>query len=361
MDIEVARNTALTMYPSYIKKELLKKAVDDGLVINDKKRGKDRIPLNLNNSIDVTDHATDEEKFSYMLQKKEILSEIEEFEYKKVYRHFCYFKIDHVPTEEIRRLVQNHEVNVFNKRKDELIDEFNKPTIYSVGSLIYIKFSYCLSDESPNKIKYVILAVIDKNENLLEIRFDRVGIAYKNSYTYYKDKIAEILQYFEKYLGVTIENIDFKAVVDYIKSEKDDDITIVAQKMNRNGSTAYLEAYDEEEITIPILGELKIFIAQHENLFNKNEDTKMIRDKLQDFLHEIEVKSDMPKVKFLMAGANIKFGITHNYKDTQYSMFMLYGELIGEETMGSVKDYLMGCYKDLRTAVSTDSLSKETM
>ena len=360
MDSGIARNTALIIYPSYIKKELLKKAVNDGLVINDKKRGKDQISLNLNNSIDVTDDATDEDKFSHMLQSSEILSEIEEFEYKKVYRHFCYFKIDNVPVEKIRELVQNQRVNVFDKRKTELVDEFDKPTIYSVGDQIYIKFSYCLNDESSSMIKYVIIAIIDKNEDLLEIRFDRVGIAYKNSYNYYKDKMAEILRYFREELGVVVENIDFKAVVDYIKSEKDD-ITIIAQQMNRNGSTAYLEAYDEEEITIPILGELERFIAQQENLFNKNEDTKAIRDKLQDFLREIEVKSDMPKVKIRMAGSNIKFGITHNYKNTEYSMFMLSGELVGEETMGSVKDYLMQCYKELRTAVSADSVSEEEM
>ena len=62
-----------------------------------------------------------------------------------------------------------------------------------------------------------------------------------------------------------------------------------------------------------------------------------------------------------MDESGIKFGITHNYKDTEYSLFMLYGELVGEEMMGSVKEYIMRCYKDFRAATSADSLPTEEM
>jgi len=40
-------------------------------------------------------------------------------------------------------------------------------------------------------------------------------------YNFYRDKINGILEYLRTYLSVEIENIDFKAVIDYIKSEKD--------------------------------------------------------------------------------------------------------------------------------------------
>ena len=64
----------------------------------------------------------------------------------------------------------------------------------------------------------------------------------------------------------------------------------------------------------------------------------------------------MPLVKIRMDESGIKFGITHNYKDTEYSLFMLYGELIGEEMMGDVKKYIMQCYKELTDAVSAVSI-----
>lgn len=194
---------------------------------------------------------------------------------------------------------------------------------------------------------------------ILEIRFDRVGIAYKNSYTYYKDRIFEILNFLQHNIGLEIEDIDFKAVVEYMKEK--DDITIIAQRMTRNGTTAYLEAYEDASI-MPILGELDNLIVEHEQLFEINEHTKKIKKMLQDFKKEIEMKSDMPMVKIRMDESGIKFGITHNYKDTNFSLFMLYGELIGEkELMSNVKEYLMRCCRELDAALSVDSVPTEEM
>ena len=215
-----------------------------------------------------------------------------------------------------------------------------------------------LQNDTGNTIKYVMIAVIDKDNEILEIRFDRVGIAYKNSHSYYKDKIAQILNYLKDNIELELSDIDFKAVVDFMKSERDD-ITIVAQRMTRNGTMAYLEAYEDEASIIPILGELDSFIEQEKELFEHDENTLAIRIKLQAFRKEIEDKSDMPLVKIRMDESGIKFGITHNYKDTEYSLFMLYGELVGEEMMSSVKEYIMRCDKDLRTATSTDIISTE--
>ncbi len=225
-----------------------------------------------------------------------------------------------------------------------MVDDFNKPTISILEDKIFFKFSYKLNNNIGKSIKYVILAVIDKEYELLEIRFDRIGIAYKNSNTFYKDKIQDILNFFRGKTGLQIENIDFKAVV---------------ERMTRKGMTAYLEAYEDEAGIIPILGELESFIAEQNDLFDKNADTRLLREKLKAFIMEIEVKSDIPMVKIRMEQSGIKFGITHNYKGTDYSLFMLYGELVGEELMSSVKEYLIQCYKKLNTAISINALPAE--
>lgn len=357
LEKDIFKNTILEIYPSYMKKEILKQVVEEGLVINNK-RHSDQLTLNLNGSIDVTDDESLDDKFRHMLGSDNILAVIEEYEYKKPCRHFCYFEYKNLLIENIERLVEREEVKVFDKKARVAVDEFNSPTIYTIGEKIYFKFSYKLNNDIGKRIKYVILAIIDKEYGLLEIRFDRIGIAYKNSNTFYKDKVNSILNYFANRIGLQTENIDFKAIVEYIKSEKDD-VTIVAQRMTRNGTTAYLEAYEDESSIIPILGELDSFIEIQEELFDRNSDTREIRDKLKNFIQEIEVKSDMPLVKIRMDDSGIKFGITHNYKDTEFSLFMLYGELVGEEMVSSVKEYLMRCYKELRTAVSANSLPEE--
>lgn len=350
----------MDVYPSYTKKVILKQAVNDGLIINNKKKNSDQMTLNFTDCIDVSDDETIEDKVRHMLDSEIILAMIEEYDYKKPYRHFCYFKYSSFNVEKIEELVNNKRVNVFDKKTQKAIDDSEKPTIYLLGEQIFFKFSYMLQNDTGGTIKYVLLAIIDKENDILEVRFDRVGIAYKNSHNYYRDKIAEILTYFKYNIELQTENIDFKAVVDFMKSERDD-ITIVAQRMTRNGTTAYLEAYEDEASIIPILGELDSFIEEQKDLFDKDNNTREIRKRLQAFRKEIEVKSDMPLVKIRMDESGIKFGITHNYKDTEYSLFMLYGELIGEEMMSSVKEYIMRCYKDLRTATSAVAVSTEEM
>lgn len=109
------------------------------------------------------------------------------------------------------------------------------------------------------------------------------------------------------------------------------------------------------------MGELDRFLEEQKELFDVDENTREIRKKLQEFKREIEVKSDMPLVKIRMDESGIKFGITHNYKDTEYSLFMLYGELVGEEMMSSVKEYIMRYYKEFRDATSAHLISTETI
>lgn len=357
MEMDIFKSTIMDIYPSYVKKEILKQVVDEGLVINNRKHS-NQLTLNINGSIDVTDDESLDDKFRHMLGNSNILAILEEYEYKKPYRHFCYFEYANLRIENIENLVKNRKVNVFDKKAQAVVDEFSCPTVYTIGESIYFKFSCKLNNDLGKNVKYVILAIIDKEYELLEIRFDRIGIAYKNSQTFYKDKINFIVNYFTDEIGLQTRNIDFKAVVEYIKSEKDD-VTIVAQRMTRNGTTAYLEAYEDELSIIPILGELDSFIEEQKELFDRNDAAKEIRNKLKGFIQEIEIKSDMPLVKIRMDQTGIKFGITHNYKDTEFSLFMLYGELIGEEMVSSVKGYLMQCYKELRAAVSANPLPAE--
>ena len=360
MDKSILKNTILDIYPLYTRKEILKQAVDVGYIIDYKKKINGQYSLQSildDTSIDVSGDTLVDEKCRHMLDSEKVLAVFEEYDYKKPYRHFCYFKYSSMDIEKIEELVKNGQVNVFDEKSRKIIDDFEKPTIYFEKNLIYLKFSYELQNDVGNRIKYVMLAIIDREKQILEIRFDRIGIAYRNSDVFYKNKIAKILNYLEQNVKIYIQKIDFKAVVDYIKSEKMD-ITFLAQRLTRNGTTAHLEIEDEAN-TIPILGELESFIQNQKDLFDIDNNTREIRNRLQDLISEIEIKSDMPFVKILMNKTGIKLGITHNYKGTEYSLFMLYGELLGEEMMGSVKEYVIQCYEDLRAATSVDAISAE--
>lgn len=353
----IYKNSIMSIYPSYMKKTILKQVVDDGLAINNKKKDS-QLTLNFTDSIDVSDDNTLDEKISHILDNDAILSFMEEYEYKKAYRHFCYFKITQISLEKIEKLVENEKINVFDKKELTSIDEFDKPSIYIAGEEINFKFSINLSNDTGNGIKYVVLAVIDKANDIIEFRFDKIGLEYKKTYNFYKEIIEKKLKYLQENIDLKVEDIDFKALVDFIKDK--DDVTIYAKRMTRNGTTAYLEAFEDEESIIPILGELNTFIDSNKTLFESNDETLDIRSKLLGFINDIEVKSDMPMAKIRLDSDNIKFGITHNYKDTEYSLFMLYGELTGEkEMMNSVREYLMQCSRELNNQISANRVPAE--
>ena len=351
------QKTISGFFPAYLKKELLKQVVNEGLVINNRKKG-NQLSLTFADIVDVTECDTLDEKIDSILAADNVLQFIEDFEYRRQYRHFCFFKCSEIPPTKLEELVQKEKVYLFDKKVSPLIDSYEKPTLYIVDNLVYLKFSDVLNNETGNQIKFTIICILDREENIIELRFDRVGIAYKNSYNFYRDKINNILSYLEENLSVTIENIDFKAVIDYMKAEKDN-ISIYAQRMQRNGTTAYLEAYDDGDGVMPNLGELGNFIEENRELFETDLNTKLIRDKLTAFIKEIEVKSDMPMVKVKLEDKDIKFGITHNYKGMEYSLFMYYGELLGDkEMMGYVRNYLIRCNRELEKIISPVAVSE---
>ena len=169
MDKGIFKNTILDIYPSYTKKSILKQAVNDGLIINNKKHS-DQMTLNFTDCIDVSADETIDDKFRHILDSESILAMIEEYEYKKPYRHFCYFEYSALKIEKIDELVRNRMVNVFDKKEQKPIDDSEKPTIYLIGELIFLKFSYMLQNDTGNTIKYVMLAIIDK-ENKIYINY----------------------------------------------------------------------------------------------------------------------------------------------------------------------------------------------
>lgn len=256
-------------------------------------------------------------------------------------------------------MADRNEVKVFNKQCRRRVDDFEKPTIYCVDNRVIFKFSYNLKDNTQRYIKYVVLAEFSQDNNILEIKFDRIGIEYRNSDTFYKDIIQKIIEYFISQAKITIKYIDFKAVVEYMKKNKDD-ITVLAQMMNRNRSKAYLESYDGEDVIIPILGELHNVIDENESLFNTDINTKKIRKILENFLTDIEVKSDIPKIKIRMDNG-IVFGITHEYKNAAFSLFMMYGDLCRKELTSSVTKYVIQCYEELRTENESNIIPEKTV
>ena len=106
------QKTISDFYPVYLKKELLKQVVNDGLVINNKKRSC-QLSFKFADIVDVSEYDTLDEKVNNILNADSVLQYIEEFEYKRQYRHFCYFKCSEIPPTKLEELVENDAVYLF--------------------------------------------------------------------------------------------------------------------------------------------------------------------------------------------------------------------------------------------------------
>lgn len=229
----------------------------------------------------------------------------------------------------------------------DLVDETNiVPTVKITDSEVFIKFPYMLIpkyiDSNLEPIKYVVLCRFDSNFETVEFRFDKAPQGYQSTKDFYTEMINKTIANLSYYFDAKLDNFDFKGIIEYIRVKEVDNITICAMELHRNGSKAYLDSMSNEDMIIPILGELKNFIVENKDLLNTNETTKKIKYKLDDFIENIEVTSDLPSVKIAWDANGAKVGIKHNYKGEDYSLFMHYNELIdSKEMMDDVREFFI--------------------
>ena len=94
------QKTVSEIFPVYLQKELLNQAVNESVIINNKKKTA-QLSLNFTGILDVSECDSVEEKIDTMMQTDSVLKFIEEFEYRRQYRHCCYFKCSDISYEKI--------------------------------------------------------------------------------------------------------------------------------------------------------------------------------------------------------------------------------------------------------------------
>lgn len=356
---ELLIDTLGELYPNYLKKKIIKEMADSGRVVNTKRKSKQ---LNLEDVMDVSELKDEDAKLSHILNfdtQQNLYKYIEEFEFNKSYRHAVMFKITNFDQERIEKNVEDKKLLLY-KRDAEMKDIINAmeviPTLKFVNENIYIKISYLTRPKLVNTdlkpIKYVVLCDLDLKNNVLEIRFDKAPQGYHSTKDFYVQIVNDSIAKLHDLFDLKVENIDFKGIIEYIRTIEDEEIYIYAMEMHRNGSKAYLDSMSNADMTIPILGELKEFISQHDELFKTNKETRNLKGKLNNFIENIEVTSDLPSIKVIWPKQDTRVGIKHDYKGEEYSLFMYYDELIdSKEKMDYVRNYFMQHYRDLNSQI----------
>lgn len=102
MDKEIIKNTIRELYPLYAQRDILKRAVKENIILNDRKQFR-QLAFNTNGSIDVANDENEEKKLCHMVDFPNGLALLEAYEYTKPYRHFCYFEYADLSIEKIKK------------------------------------------------------------------------------------------------------------------------------------------------------------------------------------------------------------------------------------------------------------------
>lgn len=366
--VDIQKNSLEFSYPAYIKRRLLTKLSEKSLIINNKRMSNGGNNLLLPDVSYIEDVSEKVNHLFRTMNIQSLISNIEDLEFRKEYRHMVWFKLNNLNIADIMERIATDATRsflVYNGSfvSDSVNEEQPSITVKQVSSVLYLKFNYILNPrdgDTTKKIKFVVLARIDLESEMLEICFDKIKFDYRTSENFYSELIDEVLERLKTLLNLQIEPIDFKALIYFIKENKDD-VNIIAMKLKRNGTVAHLDSFENEEFIIPILGELKNLIDSNNALFNTNQECRNIKGLLSDFIEDIEVTSDLPNVKLRWINELISLGADHNYHDRDYTLFMLYDELSTERRrIDYVREYFVQCITEFSEQIQSEPLPDQT-
>ena len=314
-------NTFKFHHPKYLTSKLIKQLSDNGFINNSKRKSiKNSAPLlsGLIDIIDVSEIENPNDKIEFILNSDNAaFKHIEHFEFFKSYRYSVIFNLTELDIQKTLNSIRENKLKSFRRESDDFdnISLDCKDIIPTVGFFqdeLIVKFSYLLTpkntDSELSNIKYTVVCIIDEDNS----------------------------------------NIDFKAIIDYIRINDYPDINIYAFEMRRNGGRASLDADSNEDLIIPILGDLQDLIKENNELFEANKDTIKIKDKLEYLIDDILSTSDLPSVKVFWPDQDSRVGIKHEYKNQGYSLFIFYDNLKeSKERMDYVRNYFIEAYRKL--------------
>lgn len=338
--------TIVEFYPKYMQENLLK-GMEKKDVLSLKKR-KNSIGddiLDLSDVIETTD------QISQAIDHKDAaVKYIEKDEFFRPYKYSAIFLINEIDGSLFEELVKNDEMydffdprfnNDFSSNKIDWV----KPTMYSIGNTIMLKFSKTLTGYNSKtgvlqQIKYPIIAIYSKSKGILEIRLDSTRSIFRvGEHDFYEFQIHSVLNWFTKKLQAKVSMINFPPIIEFIKNNRISEVVVDAQSMAfRNGGKAVLENGINDNYVLPLLGELKELIKANEELFDKSPEIKVLIDR---FITEAETLSDLPWVTLLWKSDKTKVKFIFGTHDDTFTILQYYGRKSDMEKMDYVTQYII--------------------
>ncbi|WP_142316027.1 hypothetical protein [Bacillus toyonensis] len=352
------KQTIREVYPKYLQTSILKLLKRDN-IISDRRD----LLTEIGEALDISEvsEVSESEQLIYVLENdNKVLKKIEENEYHNAYKYSTLFKVNELPKGKIESLEELNKIQTFSVDSEEndilFKDHFSDiiPTKFENEEVIILKFSRVLTGylaaggDNRRTVKTPILVVFFKDFNVVEIRFDKVkGFLKNNDEYFYPKQVTMVKEWLEENLEIELEEINLSPIIEYISNLEDPEVNVSAQAMNlRTGAKAVLDAGENDQYVLPLLGELKGIIKANEELFIKNEHTLNIKDILENFIFETEESSDLPWISLTWRNGTVKskavkVKFSFNFMGQEYTLLQYYGNNSEMERMNNVTRYII--------------------
>lgn len=336
-------------YPKKIVKHIKDKFVEVGIA-------QDETQVNINNiledGIDVNGLEIVDKVKKCIDKNKSAIKCFEKWEFVKDYKYSVVFLADNFNNLLLKASTIESLTDMDFNESDFLFNTLTSPIRYSSEELEILKFNlkYKANDPFSDKrlyLKYPVLLVLHKKEQLVEIRFDilkRIFIPERKGTTLYVDLIAELREVILDKMSCKLTPLDLNYIIAEAKREDQDEVRLMAQSMNLpGGGNAQLNVGKNENYVLPLIGELKELLLE-----NLEELTKVpvLKTALDQFVYENESLSDYPWIELMweneIKSKSIRIKIIYNYRNTSYCLIQHYysNGLVGMGRMNHVIRYI---------------------
>lgn len=291
----------------------------------------------------------------------EVISVIQEWEYDSPYSYSVLFEIKGEWKDTLLAAIDEKMINCIEDEnfKHDLFSSTIMdcvPSYKKIRNIDILKFSLhligYLPQETDNRrdIVYPIICLLNNETNILEIRYEKAkGYISNQEDGFYIKKIKEVQNKLEDLLGIELLAVNLSPIVKFIKGTLNDveetEVAVSAQALEyHTGSKAILDTGNNDNMILPLIGNLKDILSNYEDLFSANDETKQIRDLLEEIILEAEFLSDHPWItlawKNEVKSKILKVKFLFNYHGQDFSVLQYYGNNADSERMSYVTQFI---------------------
>lgn len=228
-------------------------------------------------------------------KNRNTIKAFDKFEMLKGFKYSFLYKAYNINYNDIDKFADNIDsINWNNIDIDKIDINMEKPIYWNMENQLIIKFHKIIDvidveDGKQTYIRYPIIVILHKVEELIEIRFDR--LTHKRNEQFYELGVDTRISWLHSNLGINMKPYELTENLSYIVENCKEDVKEDICSLGYPGEKGIIVKYGDDNI-MPFIGEIEELIKNNNVLFEKNEQTKICKEILETFIFEKKTFAD---------------------------------------------------------------------